>query len=54
VIPSGVWFGTPAAGRLLGALEGVMAKLVTVEALGRLVEAEAPFQLVSVGKGREA
>jgi hypothetical protein len=54
VIPSGVWFGTPAAGRLLGALEGVMAKLVTVEALGRLVEAEASFQSVGGGNGREA
>jgi hypothetical protein len=31
-----------------------MAKLVTVEALGRLVEVEAPFQLVGGGKGREA
>jgi hypothetical protein len=30
-----------------------MAKQVTVEALGRLVEAEAPFQLVGAGKGRE-
>jgi hypothetical protein len=54
VIPSGVWFGIPAVGRVLGALEGVRSKLVTVEALGRLVEAEAPFQSVGAGKGREA
>jgi hypothetical protein len=54
VIPRGVWFGRPAACRLLGALEGVMAKLVTVEALGRMVEAEVPFQSVGGGKGREA
>jgi hypothetical protein len=54
VIPSGMWFGTPAAGRLLGALQGVVAKLVTVEALGRLVEAETPFQSVGGGEGREA
>jgi hypothetical protein len=54
VIPSGVWFGTQAAGRLLGALEGVVAKLVTVEGFGRLVEVEAPFQSVGGGKGREA
>jgi hypothetical protein len=54
VFPSAVWFGTPAASRLLGALEGVRAKLVTVEALGRLVEVEAPLQSVGGGKGREA
>jgi hypothetical protein len=54
VIPSGVWFGTPAAGRRLGALEGVMAKLVTVEAFGTLTDAEVPFQSVGGGKGREA
>jgi hypothetical protein len=53
MIPSGVSFGTPAAGRLLGAREGVVAKLVTVEALGTLVEAEAPFQSLGGGKGRE-
>jgi hypothetical protein len=53
VIANGVWFGAPAAGRLLGALEGVMAKQVTVEAFGRLVEAEVPFQLVHGGKGRD-
>jgi hypothetical protein len=49
-----VLFGTPVAGRLLGALEGVVAKLVTVEALGGLVEAEVPFQSVGGGKGGEA
>jgi hypothetical protein len=54
VIPSGVPCGTPVAGRLLSALEGVMAKLVTFEALGRLVEAEVPFQSVGGGKGRGA
>jgi hypothetical protein len=54
VICSRVSFRTPVAGRPLGALEGVMAKLVIVESWGRLVEAEEPFQLVAGGKGREA
>jgi hypothetical protein len=44
----------PAAERFLGALEYVVAKLVTVEALGRLVEVETPLQVVGGGKGREA
>jgi hypothetical protein len=52
MIPCVVSFGTPAAGRLLSALEGVMAKLVTVQALFRLVEAEMPFQSVVGGKVR--
>jgi hypothetical protein len=53
MIPRGVCFGAPAAGRQFGALEGVMTKVVTVEVLDRLVEAEAPFQSVDVGNGRE-
>jgi hypothetical protein len=49
-----VWLCAPAAERLLGAFECVVAKLVTVEALGRLVEAETPLQAVGGGKGRQA
>jgi hypothetical protein len=51
VILRGVKFGTTTAGSPLGAHEGVMAKLVTVEALGRLLAAEAHFELVGGGKG---
>jgi hypothetical protein len=47
-------FGTPVAGKLLGALEGVIAKLVAVEALGRFLRAEEPFQLVGGGIVKEA
>jgi hypothetical protein len=48
-----MWSCVPAPERLLGALECVVAKLVTVEALGREVEAEAPVQAVGGGKGRQ-
>jgi hypothetical protein len=54
MIPSRVSLCAPVAERLLGALECVVAKLVTVEALGRLVEAEAPLQVIGGGKGRQA
>jgi hypothetical protein len=53
MIPSRVWFGTPVVGKLLDALEGVMAKPVTVEALSRLVEVEVPIQSVGRGEGRQ-
>ena len=43
VVPSGVWFGAPAAGCWVGALECVVAKLVAVVALCELVEAESPL-----------
>jgi len=54
VFPSGVWFGAPAAGGWFGALEGVMAKLLAVVALGGGVEAQATFQAIGGRKGREA
>ena len=54
VIPSRVWFGAPPAGGEFGALECVVAKLVTVEALGRRVETEASLKSVVGGEGREA
>ena len=54
MVPSGVWFCTPAAGGWVGALECVVAKLLTVVALGVLVEAEAAFKTVGRGKGTKA
>ena len=54
MVPSRVWFGAPAAGRRLGEFERVVAKLVTVEALGRRVETEASLKSVVGGEGREA
>jgi hypothetical protein len=44
----------PATGRFLGALKYVVAKLLTVEGLGRRVEAEVPLHAVGGGKGRHA
>ena len=44
VIPSGMLFGAPAAGGRVGALEGVVAKLVAVVALGVGAEAQATFK----------
>ena len=51
VFPSGVWFGAPATGDWFGALEGVMAKLLAVVALGGGVEAQATFQAIGGRKG---
>lgn len=46
VIPSRVWFGAPATGGWLGAFEGVVAELLTVEALCVLVEVKSSLQFV--------
>jgi hypothetical protein len=54
MIPSRVWFESPVAGRVLGPLEGMMGKLVTVEVLGRLVDVGTPFQQVGRGESRQA
>lgn len=54
VLPSGMWFGAPAACWWVGALEGVVAELLAVTALGGMVEAQAAFQSEGGGKGREA
>ena len=54
VFPSRVWFSAPAAGSRVDAFQGVVAKLLAVVALGSLVEAEATFQTVGGGKGRQA
>jgi hypothetical protein len=49
-----MWLCASATERLLGALDCGVAKLVTVEALGRQVEVEALLQAVGGGKGRQA
>ena len=54
VVPSVVWLSTPAAGCATGALEGVVAKLVTVKALGRFGEAEASVNSEGTGEGCQA
>ena len=54
VIPSRMWFSAPAAGGRFGAFEGVVAKLVTVEALGRRVETKASLKSVVGREGRES
>ena len=45
---------TLAADRRVGALQGVMAKLLTVGTLGVLVEAKVSLQLEGGGEGRQA
>ena len=50
----GVKEGAPTADRWVGALQGVMAKLLTVGALGVLVEAKVSLQLEGGGEGRQA
>ena len=54
MVPSGVWFCTPAAGGWDGAFECVVAKLLAVVALGVLIAAEAAFKAVGRGEGAEA
>ena len=54
VIPSRTWFSAPAAGGGFGAFEGVVAKLVTVEALGRRVATKASLKSVVGREGRKA
>jgi hypothetical protein len=54
MVPSGVGASAPAAYGGVGALEGVVAKLLTVGALGVLVEAEVALQPVGGRKGRKA
>ena len=54
VIPSRMWFSAPVEGGGFGAFEGVVAKLVTVEALGRRVETKASLKSVVGREGREA
>ena len=51
MVPGSVWFGAPATGWGVGAFKGMMAELVTVEALGRRVETEASLKSVGGGEG---
>ena len=53
MLPGGVKGGAPTANRWVGALQ-VMAKLLTVGALGVLVEAKVSLQLEGGGEGRQA
>ena len=50
----GVKGGAPATDRRVGALQGVMAKLLAVGTLGVLVEAEVSLQVEGGGEGRQA
>ena len=54
MLPGGVKGGAPAADRRVGALQCVMAKLLTVGTLGVLVEAKVSLQLEGGGEGRQA
>ena len=54
MIPSRVWFSAQVAGGGFGAFEGVVAKLVTVEAIGRQVETKASLKSVVGRESREA
>ena len=54
MLPGGVKRSAPATDRRVGALQGVMAKLLAVGALGVLVEAKVSFQLEGGGEGRQA
>ena len=49
-----VGFGAPTAVRSIGALEGVMAKLLAVGTLGEAVEVEVTLHTEGGGKGRQA
>ena len=53
MLPGGVEGCTPAANRKVGALQGVMAKLLAVGTLGVLVEAKVSLQLEGGGEGRQ-
>jgi hypothetical protein len=46
--------GAPAAGGWFGALQGVVAELLTVAALGVGTKAEAALQAIGRGEGRKA
>ena len=50
----GVMRGAPATDRRIGALQGMMAKLLAVGTLGVLVEMKVSFQLKGGGEGRQA
>jgi hypothetical protein len=54
VVGGEVLIRTPAANRVVGASEGVVAIVLASGALGEVIEAEAAFQSVGGGKGRQA
>ena len=54
MLPGGVKGGAPATDWRVGALEGVMSKLLAVGTLGVLVETKVSLQLKGGREGREA
>ena len=44
----------PSTGRVIGASEGVVAKVLAAGALGKVIETEAAFQSKGGGEGRQA
>ena len=44
----------PSTGRVIGASEGVVAKVLAAGALGKVIETEAAFQSEGGRKGRQA
>ena len=44
----------PSTDRVIGAAEGVMAEVLTAGTLSTVIEAEAAFQSVGGGEGRQA
>ena len=54
MLPGGVKGGAPATDRRVGALQGVMTKLLAVGALCVLVEAKVTLQLEGGREGRQA
>ena len=54
MLPGGVKGGAPPTKRWVGALQGMMTKLLAVGALGVLVEAKVSLQLEGGGEGRQA
>ena len=54
MLPGGVKGGAPTTDKQVGALQGVMAKLLAVGTLSVLVEAKVTLQLEGGGAGRQA
>ena len=54
MLPGGVKGGAPATDSWVGALQGVMAKLLAVGTLSVLVEVKVSLQLKGGGEGRQA
>jgi hypothetical protein len=54
VIGGKVFACAPSTGRVIGASEGVVAKVLAAGALGKVIETEAAFQSKGGGEGRQA